>query len=93
VRSESRIFREQDLKTAVVSSSRNCAAVLEAKRETVTPSPLLADPGSTRANERLSVLPVREQKANDPLANVKQRQAKRPAFDYKPELADPKDLI
>src|SRR6266568_7627345 len=48
------------------------------KRETVTPSPLLAVPGSTRANERLGVLPVREPKANDPLANVKQRQTKRP---------------
>jgi hypothetical protein len=63
------------------------------KRESVTPSTVLADPGSTNANERVAVLPVREQKANDPLANVKQRQAKRPTFDYKPELADAKDLI
>ena len=63
------------------------------KAESAAPSPVLADPGSTRAIERVAVLPVREEKSNDPLANVKQRQTKRPAFDYKPELADAKDLI
>jgi hypothetical protein len=63
------------------------------KRESVTPSPALADPGSMRAVERVAVLPVRDERSNDPLANVKQRQAKRPTFDYKPELADAKDLI
>ena len=41
----------------------------------------------------LSVLAARDGEPTDPLANVKQRQAKRPAFDYKPELADAKDLI
>jgi hypothetical protein len=63
------------------------------KGESVTLSPALADSGSTRAGERAAVLPVREEKSNDPLANVKQRQTKRPTFDYKPELADAKDLI
>jgi len=63
------------------------------KAESASPSPMLADPGPTGAGERVAVLPVREEKSNDPLANVKQRQAKRPAFDYKPELADAKDLI
>lgn len=29
----------------------------------------------------------------DPLANVRERQRKRSAFDYRPELADPKELI
>jgi hypothetical protein len=29
----------------------------------------------------------------DPLANIRERQEKRPAFDYRPELADPKELI
>ena len=56
-------------------------------------SPVLADSRSPRAGERVAVLPVREEKSNDPLANVKQRQTKRPTFDYKPELADAKDLI
>jgi hypothetical protein len=41
----------------------------------------------------VTVLPARDQEPIDPLANVKQRQAKRPAFDYRPELADAKDLI
>ena len=29
----------------------------------------------------------------DPLANVRERQKERPGFDYRPELADPKELI
>ncbi len=32
-------------------------------------------------------------KPRDPLANVRERLAKRPGFDYRPELADPKKLI
>jgi hypothetical protein len=31
--------------------------------------------------------------SRDPLANVRERQNKRPGFDYRPELADPKELI
>ena len=62
------------------------------KGESATFSPVLAA-GSTRADERVAILPVREEKSNDLLANVKQRQTKRPTFDYKPELADAKDLI
>ena len=31
--------------------------------------------------------------SRDPLANVRERQKKRPGFDYRPELADPKELI
>jgi hypothetical protein len=34
-----------------------------------------------------------EQGARDPLANVRERQKKRTGFDYRPELADPKELI
>jgi len=50
-----------------------------------------------------SVVPVRnveqrrnrehEEGASDPLANLRKSQAKRPAFDYRPELADPDKLI
>jgi hypothetical protein len=29
----------------------------------------------------------------DPLANIRERLAKRTGFDYRPELADPKKLI
>jgi hypothetical protein len=32
-------------------------------------------------------------KPSDPLANVRDRLGKRTGFDYRPELADPKDLI
>jgi len=34
-----------------------------------------------------------EEISPDPLANVRNSQAKRPAFDYRPELADPDKLI
>ena len=34
-----------------------------------------------------------EQGSSDPLANVRERQKKRRGFDYRPELADPKELI
>jgi hypothetical protein len=34
-----------------------------------------------------------EQGSRDPLANVRERQKKRTGFDYRPELADPKELI
>jgi hypothetical protein len=33
------------------------------------------------------------ERSDDPLANVRKSQAKRPAFDYRPELADPDKLI
>ena len=32
-------------------------------------------------------------RSGDPLANVRKREKKRPGFDYRPELADPKKLI
>jgi hypothetical protein len=35
----------------------------------------------------------RENQPVDPLANVRERQVKRPAVDYRPELADAEDLI
>ncbi len=34
-----------------------------------------------------------EERSPDPLANMRTSQAKRPAFDYRPELADPDKLI
>ena len=34
-----------------------------------------------------------EQRPRDPLANVREGQRKRSGFDYRPELADPKELI
>jgi hypothetical protein len=33
------------------------------------------------------------QRPRDPLANVRERQRKRSGFDYRPELADPKELV
>ena len=36
---------------------------------------------------------VGDQSSADPLANVRRSEAKRPGFDYRPELADPEKLI
>jgi hypothetical protein len=44
-------------------------------------------PSTTRSADRS------EQGSRDPLANVRERQKKRSGFDYRPELADPKELI
>jgi hypothetical protein len=42
-----------------------------------------------------AAVPVQEnpKASRDPLANVRERQEKRSRFDYRPELADPKELI
>ena len=51
-----------------------------------------AIPSPTAKSE--SVLAEQIQKGSrDPLANVRERLKKRPGFDYRPELADPKKLI
>jgi hypothetical protein len=34
-----------------------------------------------------------EKKSRDPLANMREREKRRAGFDYRPELADPKELI
>lgn len=36
---------------------------------------------------------TKREKANDALANIRERQGKRSGFDYRPELADPQKLI
>jgi hypothetical protein len=46
--------------------------------------------GRKSANEQPTSM---AKQSADPLANVRDRQRKRSAFDYRPELADPKELI
>jgi hypothetical protein len=49
-------------------------------------------PSPTAKSESMS--PQQSQKGSrDPLGNVRDRAKKRPGFDYRPELADPKELI
>lgn len=59
-------------------------------------------PGATSEDSRAARIPTPPtapratavaDKSPDPLANVRERQGKRSAFDYWPELADPKELI
>jgi len=49
-------------------------------------------PSSTAKPATVSVQ-VNPDGLRDPLANIRERQKKRPGFDYRPELADPKELI
>jgi hypothetical protein len=50
-------------------------------------SPVNVEPQKVSApNQGATLLP-------DPLANIRESEAKRPLFDYRPELADPKKLI
>jgi len=44
-------------------------------------------------SEQISAGRQSEAQSHDPLANIRQSEAKRPLFDYRPELADPKKLI
>jgi hypothetical protein len=43
--------------------------------------------------EKISDGKQRSEQSLDPLANIRHSEAKRPVFDYRPELADPKKLI
>ena len=52
------------------------------------PSAPPQDQASTRTSPE-----SKPRSSEDPLANVRERERKRSGFDYRPELADPKDLI
>ena len=60
-----------------------------------TAQPLAAVPilGTLGVGEGERSNGIGEQERSDPLENVRKSQAKRPAFDYRPELADPDKLI
>jgi hypothetical protein len=45
------------------------------------------------AAQTTKTLESKSSKSPDPLANIREKQAKRTAFDYRPELADPQELI
>ena len=57
--------------------------------------PIQAKPAAPDAPKRKSTVQRSESNAQstNPLANVQERQRKRSGFDYRPELADPRDLI
>lgn len=60
------------------------------------PLPPATNESTTRRNDPGKLAETADPKRDnsfDPLANIRERQGKRPAFDYRPELADPKELI
>jgi hypothetical protein len=62
----------------------------------LAPLPPTAVASATRQNDPGKLAETadpKHEKSFDPLANIRERQGKRPAFDYRPELADPKELI
>ena len=62
-----------------------------------SPNPLDArygdGPTGSTTNSATAPPEVHSDGPRDPLANIRERQKKRPGFDYRPELADPKALI
>jgi hypothetical protein len=62
----------------------------------VGPRSTITDKSVAQANGAGRVIEAadsKREKSKDPLANVRDRQGKRSAFDYRPELADPQKLI
>jgi hypothetical protein len=63
-------------------------------RDNITEAARVLNSTSQATNIQPTATPIpREDQPVDPLANFRERQGKRPAFDYRPELADAKDLI
>jgi hypothetical protein len=57
------------------------------------PAPRRAGSLVSGSNAKVATVGPETRGSQDPLANVRERQTKRPGFDYRPELADPKELI
>jgi hypothetical protein len=66
---------------------RKSAQATAFPRPAQTPDPIDTSSGA-RKNTSVS-----DQSPRDPLANLRKSEANRPAFDYRPELADPDKLI
>ena len=71
------------------------------RKKPINPADLQVRSGGAIRNSISTAVPpsttpsadLNEQGSRDPLANVRERQKKRTGFDYRPELADPKELI
>ena len=64
-----------------------------APNTSATPTPAPPTPTMAPADAPARSLTDRKDRERDPLANVRARQSKRSGFDYRPETADPKQLI
>jgi len=58
-----------------------------------TPTSIDAGNQSPRGSGQATNASIADQSPPDPLSNLRKSEAKRPAFDYRPELADPDKLI
>jgi len=79
--------------TTYIARMRKSSAQL---RSTIRPEQNIASGVESPASVESEYIPVEKRDAprsHDPLANIRQSEAKRPVFDYRPELADPKKLI
>lgn len=75
---------------AYISRMRRDATLsraMEIRKQRIAPRPGRA--AGAEVSEKGTDLP----KAHDPLANIRESEAKRQVFDYRPELADPEKLI
>ncbi|HLG98697.1 MAG TPA: hypothetical protein VKX49_20465 [Bryobacteraceae bacterium] len=77
----------------VARMRRSSATVPAAPARSESPHPsVIAGESSDGKNEQAD-RSLDEKNRTDPLANLRKSQAKRPAFDYRPELADADKLI
>jgi hypothetical protein len=80
----------QTLGSYITRMRRKIVALETALPSTASEASRVAHAPAMPTTPRATSMP---EKSTDPLANVRERQQKRSAFDYRPELADPKDLI
>lgn len=79
--------------TTYIARMRKSSAQTRSK---IRPEQKIASDRESPVTVESEQTPVGEQdtlRSHDPLANIRQSEAKRPLFDYRPELADPKKLI
>ncbi len=72
---------------------RSSTATAAAPALSGAPHPSTIASGSIAGKDREADISVDNHNRPDPLANLRKSEGKRPAFDYRPELADPDKLI
>lgn len=78
----------------VTRMRRNSAQAVLLTPSITTPGPVQDAGGDLPArNNGIKKTSMADQNRGNPLANVRKSQTKQPAFDYRPELADPDKLI
>ena len=79
--------------TTYIARMRKCSAQSPSKTATEQKPILIRESLANAESEQIPAARQGASQSHDPLANVRESEAKRPLFDFRPELADPKKLI